>query len=713
MSDDVDQSPLERQLEAIRERSAELPWYRRPRKLRRQVTGTLAATALVAVGLFGGLSYYASDNLLRQGAYDQLNSVAESRAVRIETGANRVLSQVATLAADLGVADALADFDAGFAGLDEPLTASQQTTLDRFYEERVVTPINETGLATITVDDAEPTSDAGRWVQYHHVVPDVDPASDTSAYGDAIAEHDAFLTSIAETIGAGDLLMVSARTGDIVYSTDKRIDLGSSMVDGAFAESVLGQLLNDDLGRVRAGRGVLSNFAIYIPNGGQPSSFAAATVRDGTKIIGALAIEIRGATIDSVTTGAMDWDSLGLSGGESYVVSSDLILQSISREWIEDPQGYLDSVDDPEERRLIEIFGSPVGIQTVDTEAVNAAFLGEQFRGRTTNYLGRETYSSSTKIEIPGVDWVVVTDVPVAEAREAANDFIRQMLIVALIVIPIAALIGLFIARRLSRPIGPSVSAARSVAEGERHLELPPLGNDEFGDLGRRLTRTAAALEVQETALTEEFEHKRQMMLSVLPPHLVDGDGAVSGSGDAIDIATAIALVIDTDNLDLDPDELSELLSSLGAIVGRLLLVHGLERIRVAADRGLYLAGIGEDDSGAETAVAFVRDLWDGLRQLGQATGLSAPVHIGISTGAVATGVLTGGNLTFGAWGEPIRRALAISALSTATEVLLDEPTRAELGNTVEMTAVDGLVDLDGHPMAVYALSSVTVSSEG
>ncbi len=362
---------------------------------------------------------------------------------------------------------------------------------------------------------------------------------------------------------------------------------------------------------------------------------------------------------------------------------------------------------------MIEIFGTPVGIQTVDTEAVREAFLGEQFSGRTKNYLGQDTYTSSTLIDVPGADWVAVTDVPVERARQPVNDFLRQMLIVALIVIPIAALIGFWIARLLSRPIVPSVAAARSVADGERHLDLPPLGNDEFGDLGRRLTRMAAALETQESALSDEFDRKRNMMLSVLPPHLVGDDGAVAGTGNEIDFATAISITIDSDELDLDPDELGELLAGLSKISNRLVDDHGLERIRVAADRGLFVAGVGVDDTGARTAVDFVRNVSAELEALTAATGLTAPIHVGISTGAVATGVLSTGSLTFGAWGEPVRRALAIGAMTSAGQVLLDATTYSELDDSDELAPVDDLIDLDGEQMVVYSLAESTPSHDG
>ena len=712
MSDLIDQATLDADLQVIRERSASLPWYRRPRKLRRQVTAMLALTALTAIVLFGGLSYYASDGLLRQGANDQLSSVAESRSIRIEAGTSRLLSQVAVLAADLGIVNALNEFEAAYDELDESITPPQQLTLDQFYDERVVEPINSAGLATIDTDDLQPTTDAGRWVQYYHVVPDT--GTDPSSYGATMEANNPFLRSMVDAIGVSDILLISAsNVGDVVYTSEKDIDLGTNLVNGAFADSVLGRLFNDDLGRVRSGRGVLSDFEIYLPGGGDPALFAAAAVRDGTEIIGAVAIKVPVEGINAITTERMNWDRMGLDGGESYVVSDELILQSASREWIEDPESYLEAVQDPEERRLIEIFGTPVGIQTVDTEAVREAFLGEQFSGRTKNYLGQDTYTSSTLIDVPGADWVAVTDVPVERARQPVNDFLRQMLIVGLIVIPLAALIGFWIARLLSRPIVPSVAAARSVADGERHLDLPPLGNDEFGDLGRRLTRMAAALETQESALSDEFDRKRNMMLSVLPPHLVGDDGTVAGTGNEIDFATAISITIDSDELDLDPDELGELLAGLSKISNRLVDDHGLERIRVAADRGLFVAGVGVDDTGARTAVDFVRNVSAELEALTAATGLTAPIHVGISTGAVATGVLSTGSLTFGAWGEPVRRALAIGAMTSAGQVLLDATTYSELDDSDELAPVDDLIDLDGEQMVVYSLAESTPSHDG
>jgi class 3 adenylate cyclase len=681
-----------------------LPFWRRPRRLGPQIARTLVLTALAAVALFGALNYYAADRLLRDGTQEQLVSVAQARARSIELGTDRLLGRVSTASDDLGVARAVQDFDVAFrAAGTGTLEPPEAAALDDFYERNVLQPISDAELADLTLADVVPPTPAGRFVQYHYRVADT-PAGDDTAYSDAMAEHDRFLTGLSNTIAGGDLLLISRATGEIVYSVNRRIDLGTSLVDGPHADSSLAELFRQDLRRVRAGEALLSDFRIYIPNGGRPVLFAASAIRSGNEIVGALAVEIPVTALDRITTADGNWAELGLGDGESYVVASDGVLQSTSRAWIEDPDGYLADIQDPEERRLVEVFGSPVGVLNVDTEPVTQAFEGQAFEGVSTNFLGRRTYSSSTSIDIPGVEWVVVTDVPLGDARRPLNDYLVRMAIVAAIVLPLTAIVGLRIAKRLMKPIRPALDAAEAVAGGERQLNLSLHRNDEFGDLARRLVRMASTLEQQEHALADEYERTRTMLLAVLPPALVDADGIVSGAGDRVDLATVVAVAIDTDRSDLDGhDELADSLTGAVQLAERLAAEHSIDRIRVAADRYLFLAGAGHDDDGADDALGFASALTAELQQFCDMSPVAFTVHIGVSTGPVATGVLVRGSLTFGAWGEPVRRALAISSLSASDEILVDSTTVAAAAPTWTLRPAD-VVDLADMPMSVSTL---------
>jgi class 3 adenylate cyclase len=60
--------------------------------------------------------------------------------------------------------------------------------------------------------------------------------------------------------------------------------------------------------------------------------------------------------------------------------------------------------------------------------------------------------------------------------------------------------------------------------------------------------------------------------------------------------------------------------------------------------------------------------------------------------------------LTFGAWGEPVRRALALASLATAGEVLVDDTTASACAQSWPLSPANDVVALDGHPMDLVRL---------
>ncbi len=703
--------------ELLQRRSSSLPFWRRPRRLRRQITAMLVGVSLVAVALFGMLNYLAADRLLLDGTTAQLESEAQLRAASTELGAAGLIGRVSATSSDPGVVAALDDFVKGFDDLSGiELAPAQAAELARRYEADVIAPIEQAGLGEVTLDEILPRTAQGRWIQYHYTLPEnplggESSERDPNTYDIAMAQNDVFLTSLSNTFGGGDLLLID-NEGHIVYSVDKRIDLGTSLVDGPYAASALAELINDDLGLVRAGDALITDFNVYVPGGARPVLFSGAVMRRGNEIVGSLAVEVPVAAIDAITQTGPDAQPPGLESLDSYVVSSDLLLQSTPQSWYDDPTAYLDGIDDDETRNIVEQLGSPVGVEIIDTAPVRAAVEGEPFVGGSTNAVGQRTYSSSTSVDIPGVSWVVVTEVPLSVARRPLFDYLLRLAVVAAILLPLAALAGFLLARRLTRPIPIAVAAAEAVAAGARDLDLPSRGNDEFGDLDRRLTRMAATLGEQELALADAYKRRRQILLSVLPAHLVRDDGVVSGTGALVAERTVIAVVVDTDHRELDGhDDLNHALATTTSMAERLAEQRGISRIRVAADRSLFVAG-GDDDIGADTALDFASALERDLHTFAADAGLTLTLHIGVSTGPVATGVLARGSLTFAAWGEPVRRALAISALSRADEILVDSSTLDAAADRWQSEPATDVVDLDDQPIDVHILTPAAADAE-
>ena len=703
--------------QAMEERRwATLPWWKRPRRIGRQVAGALVATALLGVMTFGALNYVAARDLLVDGATAQLTDVGASRAQAIEAGAARLAADVSAVASDLAVADALRGFTDAFAALgDERLDDDERAALEAWYQTRAVDPLNEAGLGPYDVADLLPRTPAGQWLQYHYTVrgPDEPPpadAGDGTDYSDLNASATPYFESLSGSQYGGDVLLVDAE-GFVVYSLKKRNDVGTNLDSGPYAQSALAQVVTESLPRTRVGTTVLTSFGVSAT--GRAALYAVSAVSDGSEVLGALAIEIPVAALNALVSSDGSWDEVGLGDGDVYIVGADGRLQSEPRAFTEDPERYVADLadgdeDEQREARLVQLFGSPVGVQVIDTVPVQTALSGDSFSGTARSVAGGPVYAAAQPLNVSGQQWVVVTEVPRDAVLAPLTSYIGAIALVLAIVLPLVALLGVWLARRITRPIRPTVAAAEAIVAGDRSPDLDTSRRDEFGDLARRLTAVASTLGEQEKQLADEYERTRGLLLAVLPESLVRDDGSVDGTGEVATLATVVAVTVVPSGAGEDPAEVAEALAQASALAESLASDLGLQRIRVSADRYLLVAGIGGEDAGADDALAFAGELRDRLPDEVEA---AVDVHLGLSSGAVATGVLDSGALTFGAWGDPVRRALALAALADLDAVLVDS-------GTVEMCTpgrwalepAHDIVDLDGRPMNLMTLRPAAAS---
>lgn len=691
--------------------------WRRRGGLRRRVALALAAAALTSLVLVAALNTFGALRLLLVGNEDRLVAVGESRAASIETGVERVLDNVSVASADLAVALALEGMTEGFDELeDEPLAPAQEAELESAYRELVVDVVADAGLEPVTVEEMRPSSVAGRYVQYHYGIGaaargerdlELTDAGDGSTYSEVRAGFHPFLASLVETLQLGDLLLVSAEDAHVVYSAQGRIDVGTNLRTGPFADTALARAVLEDLPGVRVGETVIADYERYLPGGGRPVLFAASAVRSGTEIVGALVAELPIEALDNITTAGGDWAEIGLEDGEAYVVGPDLLLRSESRRWIEDPEGYLEAIEGQDQVPLIESFGSPVGLQPVDTEPVREALDGRTFSGVAENYLGDATFSYARLLDVAGLQWAVVVDVPIASSRAPLATYAKRLGLVVAIIVPLVVLLGIVLADRLARRIPAMVRAAEAVAAGERDPDVGDDANDELGDLGRRLRRLAAELGRRESELEAEYERRRELLATVLPERMVDAVGSqrhAGADGDLVDVGTVVAarVVLDDDGRAPDAVDLGDVLAEDARFAESLAAERGIERIRADADRYLFVAGAGRDEAGADNALAFATELSSAIAEVAEREQVTMSLSVGLATGPVAMGVVGDNGLTFAAWGEPVRRALAVGALAAGGQVLVDRSTAdAVTSDEWRLEDVDDVVDIDGRSMSL------------
>jgi len=695
-------------------------------RVRRRLEVTLVGVALVSVLLLGGVNYVFARALILKSVETQLSTLRDTRVQAFERGFSRLQAEVSILASTPSVGAALTDLSAGYDELDGTVSDAQLRELEALYETEVLPPFVAAG-AEIDAMSLVPESTSGRYVQQQYIAenPDgfddrdrLDDAGDGSGYSAAHAEHHPLLRSQMENARAGDLLLVDFETDEVVYSVKKRIDVGTDVSTGPYADTGLGQVI-DDLASVPIGDTSVSDSWFYVPTRGVPVFFLASVVRSGAEAVGAIVAEVPASVLTQVVTGGQNWEELGLGAtGDSYIVGEDLTLRTESRAWFEDPEDYLelhlDRYDDPARTELIEIVGSPVLLQQVDNAAIETSLAGEQFVGTVTSYLGTKTLAASGPVKIGNLNWAIVVE----QARSEANDELRSMiwstLIVMAILLPITALLGVLIARSLTKPFEALVQGAARIAGGDLDRDVQDLGRNELGDVGRQLEVVARQLDAEERAILDQEQRINDVLTAVLPPRLVarvrQGEESID---DVFDTATMIAVTIEESSVaaGTDQDVVLEIIERVTDDVDELMRRFGVERVRRASSGELFIAGLGDDEARENDAAHFAAAVVRLTAEIGAEFGSSLTARAGLASGDVATGVIGRSQLTFGVWGDPVSAATSLSALAPSGRILADASVLDALGPEWEIGPNEDLPgladDIDAHDISTERVETI------
>jgi class 3 adenylate cyclase/nitrate reductase NapE component len=680
------------------------------RRARTDVAVMMVLATLVSVLLIGAFNFFSARNLLNSTVEEQLLEVGDSRATRIKQGLDSVKDIAVTLADGPGVLEAVNDLADGYAVLDVTPTGAEVAELRSQYEEGIAAAIPP-GFEAPTVDDLFPISERAQYLQSIYINQNpfevradlVDPGDDTQ-YSAAHAEHHPWLRAELGALELGDGLLIDAATSSVVYSVDKNIDFGTDLAAGPHRDSALASAVLDRLRSAAVDEAVLVDIEPYAPAGNEPVLFVAAAIRDQGRVVGALALEVPDRVLTEITTADQDWEDTGLGDtGEIYIVGGDRRLRTESRLWLEDPAGYLDALDDAgydaEVGEAVEAFGTTVLIQPADTDPVEAALAGDFFVGGSANYLDQGTLSVAAELDIPEVNWAMVAEVTTAEAQGPLRRHMRNLVILAVVLIPIVIALAFFIARGILRPIDPIMAAAGRVGEGDIDVELVVPGRDEYADLAKKFDGVLDALQEQRADLQATAAETTELLLAVLPRRLVEqyqrGDRELA---EAVRNATMIAVFVEEPEVVAASEQeiLAEHTAAISTGLVALAEQFGVEHLGSTATQALYAVGLQVEGEEAGPAVAFAAAAQAWIAEAAEAAGLVITSHFGLAAGDVFVGVVGTERIAFNVWGAPRRDAATLAAVAAAGQILVDPAVASQISDEWAVEPVPELVDLAG-----------------
>jgi methyl-accepting chemotaxis protein len=415
------------------------------------VTGLLTV-ALIAVGV---VAVMFAQSALRESAQSKLTALVEARA--------GVLSDyLASIKEDLGLL-----------AVDET-TQQAAVDLERTYDQLG-------GGTTARRLYADQNPNKGKlW--------DLMDAADGSEYSAMHKRYHTWFKNYAETRGYYDVFLISPK-GDVVYSYTKEPDFGTNLANGQWKDSDLAKVwrqVNDAKGGVPV---AFTDFAAYAPSNGVPASFIAAPVMRGSEYLGVLAFQMPVGKINAYMQRA---EGMGESG-ETYVVGSDFLMRSDSRFLKEGETSILK--------------------QEVKTPTVEAGITGKSGVEEIKDYRGIWVLSAFKPIEFVGAKWVVIGEIDSSEVFAAVTTTRNIIIGVGILALLVAAAIGFFGARSITRPLGALTKTMRDMAEGNYDLQVPATERrDELGDMAKAGEFFRGKLiEARELAGRQAAEQERQI----------------------------------------------------------------------------------------------------------------------------------------------------------------------------------------------------------
>ncbi|HPF36762.1 MAG TPA: cache domain-containing protein, partial [Candidatus Krumholzibacteria bacterium] len=183
----------------------------------------------------------------------------------------------------------------------------------------------------------------------------LDRAPEASGYNEHHALYHPALRHFLETFGYYDIFLVDQQSGRIVYSTFKELDYATSLKDGPYADSGLGDVYRRAAAAQDPDAVVFADFRTYFPSYEAPAAFVASPIVHDGERIGVLAMQF---PLDNLNAMMGARSGLGETG-ETYLVGADKLMRS-------------DSFLDPEHHSVVTSFRKPE-TGKVDTEASRAA----------------------------------------------------------------------------------------------------------------------------------------------------------------------------------------------------------------------------------------------------------------------------------------------------------------------------------------------------
>ncbi len=500
------------------------------RSYRSKLQAAFLILGLAAIGATGWEATRGATAALQQATYGRLTGIHQTRCWQIERYFEEARNHLLALSADESTISAIEEFGEAWKAVPAAVPSSEPVRALRAYYETVFAKrIEKEPEAARLVRELFPAEQRVQSLQYHYLANNPHPpeskdmlltAPEAGMYGRVHARYHPTLHRFHNAFGFYDIFLIEAREQRVLYTVFKEIDLGVKLSDPPYSNTTLARAFRRAVELTEPDSAVIEDYAPYPPSYFAPASFLATPIRRAGVAIGVLAIQVSIDQINRVMTAGGKWREEGLGEtGQAYIVGPDNRLRSDLRPEIERPEHFYASLDraglggDLQERirrHGTAILNLPVseGVAADIRSGAGGAHLGQ-------DQSGAEVLRTYRRLEVPGLDWVLVAEMAASEALAPVRALRLRILGIGLGVAAILFVAARWLAGSVTRPLMALASTAQRLGERDFRIRVPVVSRDEVGQLAASFNRMVVQLE-QTTVSKQELDRTLNSLINAV-----------------------------------------------------------------------------------------------------------------------------------------------------------------------------------------------------
>jgi class 3 adenylate cyclase len=634
----------------------------------------LLAVSLFSIAVVASLNYYTCYQTLKSAIFSHLTSVRASRADQIEQSFARLRVETMMLASSNVAVDAARQFIDAYHKLDNAhIEPDMDAALHQFYAQTFIPQLEKDAGRSVDVESLLPEKPAGRYLQYYYTAKNPFPIEDKGSMlraddgSDYSRVHETFhplLRRLIQNFGFAGIYLIDIETGAIVYTEGKRPDYATSLSDGHFARTHLGDLFRRIQRTPDRNTVEVEDFQNYLPSFDAPRAFVGAPVFDGGRPIAVFVLRLSPDALNRVMTSNKQWERDGLGKtGEVYLVGPDFRMRSDSRFLIESPQLYAEQLTKngtpPDDVAAIMREQSSILYQKVRSDAAQYALQGQDGTGVLKDYRGIEVLDSWAPVKIAGLDWGIIAKIDRDEAFAPMQHIARDTLIQTLVILLVITLVVMFLATSFVRPVNDLIARVQLARTGKTDVAFATETGDELGDLARSFRDLIDGVQKQTRLLEDATAQNQRLLENVMPKGIAQrvrvGQRELTEQIEDVTVVFAEIKGLAEYTQATSDNESVAALKRLIAAFDEVALRHGVERIKSIGDTYLAVTGLSQPlldhmRRTVEFAIAARRTVMEFNREKDAHLG----VTVGIGSGPVVADVMGQGQFLFQLWGAAV-----------------------------------------------------------